>query len=159
MEEKKSENLAAEDEESTDMHENDGWENDWSDPDLSGLSEDEETGKGKEEKVITKTVNVAQSLVENIVNLNKTDKSTGADLALYVVSLALVIEKTDIEPEVAFKIPYKVIFAIAKTYMKTQLKCDSKRRSSTNEHTCDENLYNLLSEAIEAVKSITPESY
>ena len=157
VEEKQSANLAVREEESTDMQENDGWENDWSDPDLSGISEDEERGEERNEKMITRTVNVAKSLVDNLIKHN-VDKSTGADLALYVISLALVIEKTEIEPELAFKIPYKTIFAIAKRYMNVQLKCDSDARSSINDYYCDENLYKLLSEAIEAVKSITPES-
>merc|ERR1712212_1216957 len=41
--------------EPTEMQENDGWENDWSDPDLSGLSEDEETEQ-KNDEITTRTV-------------------------------------------------------------------------------------------------------
>ena len=44
----------------SDLQEADGWENDWSDPDLSGLSGDEDIDKVKEDRTtVQKTVNIS----------------------------------------------------------------------------------------------------
>ena len=139
--------------EPNEMHENDGWENDWSDPDLSGLSEDEETEQQNDETT-TRTVNVAQNLVDNIVNHNKDDKSRGAELALYVTSLALLLEETNISPDVAFRLPYKAVLAIANKYKNSQLKCDNASFDSKNENECDYSIIKLLSKTIDTAKSI-----
>ena len=118
--------------EPAEMQENDGWENDWSDPDLSGLSEDEETEQ-KNDETTTRTVNVAQNLVDSILNHDKDDKSRGAELALYVTSLALLLEKTNVSADVAFRLPYKAVLAIANKYKNSQLKCDNASFDSKNE--------------------------
>ena len=139
--------------EPTEMQENDGWENDWSDPDLSGLSEDEETEQ-KNDETTTRTINVAQNLVDSILNHDKDDKSRGAELALYVTSLALLLEKTNVSPDVAFRLPYKAVLAIANKYKNSQLKCDNASVDSKNENECDYSIIKLLSKTIDTAKSI-----
>ena len=143
--------------ESTDMHENDGWEDDWSDPDLSGLSEEEDSNKKQIDKTVTRIVNVAKHLVESLVHYKNDDKKSRAELALYVVSLALVLEKQEITPDVAFKLPSKAVMAIAKKYRNSQLKCDSESHISKTENDCDFNLIDLFSEVIQETKSIYQE--
>jgi len=108
--------------ESTDMHENDGWEDDWSsDPDLSGLSEEEDSNKKQIDKTVTRIVNVAKHLVEGLVHYKNDDKKSRTELALYVISLALVLEKQEITPDVAFKLPSKAVMAIAKKIQKLSI--------------------------------------
>ena len=106
--------------------EEDGWEDDWSDPELSDNSEDD-AGDHKE-SVVSRTVNVAEKFIEDILNYNSKSKSIGADLALYIASLAVLIEDVGINPNVAFKISMKSVFPIASTYAKAQSeKCDSDK--------------------------------
>ena len=106
--------------------EEDGWEDDWSDPELSDNSEDD-AGDHKE-SVVSRTVNVAEKFIEDILNYNSKSKSIGADLALYIASLAVLIEDVRINPNVAFKISMKSVFPIASTYAKAQSeKCDSDK--------------------------------
>ena len=143
--------------ESADVHEDDGWENDWSDPDLSGLSEDEAEPEPKQEQIVKRTVNVAQNLIDNVVNYNKGDKSKGVELALYIVSLAVLLDKSNISPDVAFKLPYKAVLGIANKYMKSQLKCDTECPDSNNENNCDNSFIKMLSKTIDVAKSIEPE--
>ena len=105
-------------------NEEDGWEDDWSDPELSDNGEDD-TGDQKG-SVVSRTVNVAEKFLEDILNYNSKSKSIGADLALYIASLAVLIEDVGIKPDVAFKISMKSVFPIASTYAKAQSeKCDS----------------------------------
>ena len=144
--------------ESTDMHENDGWEDDWSDPDLSGLSEEEDSNKKQIDKTVTRIVNVAKHLVESLVHYKNDDKKSRTELALYVISLALVLEKQEITPEVAFKLPSKAVMAIANKYRNSQLKCDSESHNSKTENDCDYNLIDLFSEVIQETKSIYQET-
>ena len=107
-------------------NEEDGWEDDWSDPELSDNSGDD-TGDQKE-SVVSRTVNVAEKFLEDILNYNSKSKSIGADLALYIASLAVLIEDVGIKPDVAFKISMKSVFPIASTYAKAQSeKCDSDK--------------------------------
>ena len=106
--------------------EEDGWEDDWSDPELSDNSEDD-AGDPKG-SAVSKTVNVAEKFIEDILNYNSKSKSIGADLALYIASLAVLIEDVGINPNVAFKISMKSVFPIASTYAKAQSeKCDSDK--------------------------------
>ena len=107
-------------------NEEDGWEDDWSDPELSDNSGDD-TGDQKE-SVVNRAVNVAEKFLEDILNYNSKSKSIGADLALYIASLAVLIEDVGIKPDVAFKISMKSVFPIASTYAKAQSeKCDSDK--------------------------------
>ena len=107
-------------------NEEDGWEDDWSDPELSDNSGDD-TGDQKE-SVVSRTVNVAEKFLEDILNYNSKSKSIGADIALYIASLAVLIEDVGIKPDVAFKISMKSVFPIASTYAKAQSeKCDSDK--------------------------------
>lgn len=106
--------------------EEDGWEDDWSDPELSDNSEDD--AGDQKESVVSRTVNVAEKFIEDILNYNSKSKSIGADLALYIASLAVLIEDVGINPNVAFKISMKSVFPIASTYAKAQSeKCDSDK--------------------------------
>ena len=106
--------------------EEDGWEDDWSDPELSDNSEDDAGDQKK--SVVSRTVNVAEKFIEDILNYNSKSKSIGADLALYIASLAVLIEDVGINPNVAFKISMKSVFPIASTYAKAQSeKCDSDK--------------------------------
>ena len=117
------------------------------------MSEDEETEQ-KNDETTTRTVNVAQNLVDSILNHNKDDKSRGAELALYVTSLALLLEKTNVSPDVAFRLPYKAVLAIANKYKNSQLKCDNASLDSKNENECDYSIIELLSKTIDTAKSI-----
>ena len=107
-------------------NEEDGWEDDWSDPELSDSGGDD-TGDQKG-SVVSRTVNVAEKFLEDILNYNSKSKSIGADIALYIASLAVLIEDVGIKPDVAFKISMKSVFPIASTYAKAQSeKCDSDK--------------------------------
>merc|ERR1712141_932990 len=78
--------------------------------------------------VVSRTVNVAEKFIEDILNYNSKSKSIGADLALYIASLAVLIEDVGINPNVAFEISMKLVFPIASTYAKAQSeKCDSDK--------------------------------
>ena len=118
---------AVDQKEASDLQENDGWEDDWSDPELSGLSGDEEDlEKEKNHQVTRGTVNAAEKLVEELMKYDSNAKSVGTDISLYITSLLVLIEEVEIEPDIAFKMPLKSAFELARKYVKTQsVKCDT----------------------------------
>ena len=133
--------------------ETDGWENDWSDPDLSGLSDNEEIEEAKTHKTIfTKTVNISEKLIHELINHNAETKFLGTGLALYVISLAILIEQTDIEPDIAFKLSHSSVLAIAREYVKRQ-----KKKCDFNDTTSNENtLMDLFVKTMQAAKLYEP---
>jgi hypothetical protein len=134
----------------SDLQEADGWENDWSDPDLSGLSGDEEIEKVKQDKTsVKKTVNISDRLINELISYKSETKLLGTGLALYVLSLAVIIKEADIEPDIAFKIPHNTVLAIARKYVTNR-----KKQGDINDENLNEGkLIDLFVKTIETAKT------
>ena len=87
----------------TNWNENDGWENDWSDTQLSD-DNDSETTEKVEKQIIHKEMNMAEKLIKDLMEYNG-KKSVGFELAVYIASMAILIQELNFSPETVFKIP------------------------------------------------------
>ena len=107
----------------TNLNENDGWENDWSDTQLSD-DNDSETAEKVEKQIIRKEMNMAEKLIKDLMEYNG-KKSVGFELAVYIASMAILIQELNFSPETVFKIPSQMVFAIARKHVKESHLCDT----------------------------------
>ena len=118
------------------LSENDGWENNWSDNDLSDLNSEDDENKGEKKEVNMKQsreVSMGEKLIDDVINHTSMSKSVGVDLALYLVSLKTIISESDrTTVNALLKIPPKNVIAIAQQHVKQKHKNDQELGKSEN---------------------------